>query len=303
MGKIAFVFSGQGAQFAGMGKDFYEGSAAVRSLFDSAEQIRPGTLSQCFEGDAQTLKLTENTQPCLYLSSLAGATALGEAGIKADAVAGFSLGEIAALAYAGAYGAEEGFRIVCRRGELMSRAAAEHPAAMLAVVKLPADVIESVCEKHAQTYPVNYNSADQTVVALAADEVEAFSADIKAAGGRTIPLAVSGGFHSPFMDEASRLFGEFLAGRDICAPALPAYSNYTAKLYGDDVRTLLEKQINHPVRWRDIVLEMSAAGIDTFIEVGAGSTLAKLVKKTLPDAAVFSAGGYEDIRKITEAVG
>lgn len=300
---IAFIFSGQGAQYPGMGKEFYENSTGARALFDQAESIRPGTLAQCFEGDSETLKQTVNTQPCLYLSALAGAIALEESGIRADAVAGFSLGEIAALAYAGAYSAEDGFGIVCRRGELMADAAAARPAAMLAVVKLPPERIEELCAGHRDTYPVNYNSADQTVVALAAEECDSFSADVKAAGGRTIPLAVSGGFHSPFMDSASRLFGQFLAGENIASPKTPAYSNYTAGLYGDDVRSLLENQINHPVRWRDTVLKMSAAGIDTFIEVGAGSTLCKLVKKTLPDAAVFSVGGYEDIRKVAEAIG
>ena len=236
MGKISFVFSGQGAQFAGMGKVFYENCERARNLFNKAEEARPGTIAQCFDGSADELKMTENTQPCLYLASLA------------DMTAGFSLGEISSLAYAGAYTAEEGFRIVCRRAELMAHAAAENPAYMAAVVKLRAEKIEEIASKFSRTYPVNYNSAEQTVISGDPAERDAFAAEVKAAGGRLIPLAVSGGFHSPFMAQAAARFGEFLRSADIKAPSIPAYSNFTAGLYGDDVRTLLENQINHPVR-------------------------------------------------------
>ena len=216
--------------------------------------------------------------------------------------AGFSLGEISSLAYAGAYTAEEGFRIVCRRAELMAHAAAENPAYMAAVVKLGAEKIEELASKFSRTYPVNYNSAEQTVISGDPAERDAFAAEVKAAGGRLIPLAVSGGFHSPFMDGAAARFGEFLKSADIKAPSIPAYSNFTAGLYGDDVRTLLENQINHPVRWQKTVLDMAQNGADTFIELGAGSTLAKLISKTLPDAKVFSVSGYEDIEMIKEAL-
>lgn len=133
MGKIVFVFSGQGAQKAGMGKDFYEKNETVKILFDSAEKIRKGTLNQCFEGTAEELKETQNTQPCLYLADLAAANALSETGVMPDGVAGFSLGEIPALAFAGAYSHLDGFQIACARGNAMAKAAAEHPASMLAV--------------------------------------------------------------------------------------------------------------------------------------------------------------------------
>ena len=302
MGKISFVFSGQGAQFAGMGKVFYENCERARNLFNKAEEVRPGTIGQCFEGSADELKMTENTQPCLYLASLAASYAMDEAGISADMTAGFSLGEISSLAYAGAYTAEEGFRIVCRRAELMAQAAAENPAYMAAVVKLGAEKIEELASKFSRTYPVNYNSAEQTVISGDPAERDAFAAEVKAAGGRLIPLAVSGGFHSPFMAQAAARFGEFLRSADIKAPSIPAYSNFTAGLYGDDVRTLLENQINHPVRWQKTVLDMARNGADTFIELGAGSTLAKLISKTLPDAKVFSVSGYEDIENIKEAL-
>ena len=147
MGKISFVFSGQGAQFAGMGKVFYENCERARNLFNKAEEARPGTIAQCFEGSADELKMTENTQPCLYLVSLAASYAMDDAGISADMTAGFSLGEISSLAYAGAYTAEEGFRIVCRRAKLMAHAAAENPAYMAAVVKLGAEKIEEIASK------------------------------------------------------------------------------------------------------------------------------------------------------------
>ena len=183
MGKIAFVFSGQGAQKAGMGKDFYENNASVKELFARAEEIRPGTLQQCFEGTAEELKITENTQPCLYLADIAAAIALREEGIVPEAVAGFSLGEIPALAFAGAYSPEDGFRLACARGAAMGKAAKEHPASMVAVMKMENAQVEALAEKYPNVFPVNYNGPGQLVVAGKKDELDSFGKDVKEAGG------------------------------------------------------------------------------------------------------------------------
>ena len=142
MGKISFVFSGQGAQFAGMGKVFYENCERARNLFNKAEEARPGTIAQCFDGSADELKMTENTQPCLYLADLAAAYALRDSGLQPEAVAGFSLGEIPALAFAGAYDGMTGFRLACARGASMARAGKNVNASMAAIVKLPDETVE-----------------------------------------------------------------------------------------------------------------------------------------------------------------
>ena len=300
MGKIAFVFSGQGAQHPGMAKAFYESNANVKALFDAAEQIRPGTLAQCFEGDAETLKQTQNTQPCLYLTDLAAAIALKDAGITPDAVAGFSLGELPALCFAGAFSAEDGFRLVCKRGEYMANSSAD--ASMAAVVKLSDDVVEDLCKSFAHIYPVNYNSPGQLVVAGATDELPAFSQKVKEAGGRTIPLKVSGAFHSPYMDAAAAQFAKTLDGFQMENPQIPAYANFTAQPYGNDVKSVLKEQMNHPVRWTDTVLHMADSGIDTFIECGVGSTLQKLIQKIAPEKQAFAVEDPESLQKVKEAL-
>lgn len=303
MGKIAFVFSGQGAQKAGMGKAFYEVDATVKSLFDGAEVLRNGTLSQCFEGTAEELKETQNTQPCLYLADLAAAIALSEAGITPDGVAGFSLGEIPALAFAGAYSHLDGFQIACARGKAMAKAAAEHPASMLAVMKLENETIQEICKKFKQVYPVNDNAPGQLVVAGAKEEMDAFSKAVREAGGRGMPVAVGGGFHSPFMDEAAKAFAAEIETFERKQPEITVYSNFTTEPYGENVLELMTNQINHSLRWQESIERMAEDGFDTFIEVGVGDTLKKLIKRILPEAKVYNVSNLEEIEKVKEEMG
>ena len=299
MGKIALVFAGQGAQYPGMGKSLYESSAAARAVFDLAERLRPGTLAQCFEGTKEELTVTRNTQPCLYCVDLAAACALREAGVAPAALAGFSLGEIAALTFSGAVSPEDGFSIVRARGEAMQAAAEQTDAAMVAVVKLDNATVEGLCARFSRVYPVNYNCPGQLVAAGAREELEAFKAAVKEAGGKALPLAVGGGFHSPFMEGAAAAFAGVLAGFPVGEPALPLYANATARPYEGDYRALLVRQMKSPVRWQGTVEAMLAAGIDTFIEVGPGKTLCGLIKKTAPQAAVLQ---VEDADTLAAAV-
>lgn len=302
MGKIAFVFSGQGAQKAGMGQSFYEGSPSVHTLFDQAEQLRQNTLVQCFSGTAEELKQTENTQPCLYLADLAAAIALKEAGLNPDGVAGFSLGEIPALAFAGAYTYLDGFSLAIARGKAMGQAAVETPASMLAVMKLENSRVEEICSTFQQVYPVNYNAPSQLVVAGHQDEMAEFSKAIREAGGRGLPIPVGGGFHSPFMKEAARSFGDALDTVSLTAPKIPVYSNFTTKPYGADVKSLMVPQIDHALRWQESMEQMWVDGFDTFIEVGVGNTLQKLISRILPESRVLGVSTMEEVQQVIEEV-
>ncbi len=219
MGKVAFVFSGQGAQYTGMGKSLWEKSPAARAVFEAADSQRPGTSQQCFTAPVEELSVTKNTQPCVYCVDLAAARALEEAGVKADYVAGFSLGEVAALSFAGVFPGEEGFGFVCKRAEAMQKAAEENPGAMAAVLKLKNEQVEAICQEFEQVWPVNYNCPGQLVVAGEKGQIEAFCKKVAEAGGRAVPLAVSGGFHSPFMESAGEELRTVLAGME--APGAP----------------------------------------------------------------------------------
>lgn len=303
MGKIAFVFSGQGAQAPGMGKELYECSDAAKAVFELCDSIRPGTSEQCFNGTKEELTVTANTQPDMFAVEVAAARALVEAGIQPDALAGFSLGEISALAFSGAVSLEDGFKLVCRRGELMQEASNAADSAMVAVVKLPPEKVEELAGQFDQVYPVNYNSPAQTVCAGLSSSMDGFKAAVKAAGGRALPLKVSGAFHSPFMSSAAKGLAEVLAPMEFGTPSCPLYSNVTAQPYEDgQFKDLLSRQVENPVRWQTIVENMIAAGVDTFIEVGPGTTLAGLIGKINSDVRALNVEDAESLKHTIEEV-
>ena len=304
MGKVAFLFAGQGAQRPGMGVALAAASPAARAVFEAADSLRPRTFDQCRTASKEELSRTENTQPCVFAVDLACARALQERGVEPDMAAGFSLGEVAALTFAGAFDDRAGFGLVCRRAELMAQAASERPGAMRAVVKLEASRVEALAREAAAAtdgdcWPVNYNSPLQTAVAGSPAACERLDALVKEAGGRSLPVAVSGAFHSPYMASAARgLAGHLEQGRLPRETRIPVLANSTARPYPADPRAsaaLLSGQVSSPVRWTETLLAMRAAGADTFVEVGPGATLCGLVRRTLEGARAYHVETPEEL--------
>jgi len=279
MGKIAFVFAGQGAQYTGMGQSVYQSSPAAKALLDTAESLREGTLKQCFTAPKEELSLTINAQPCLMAVGCACAAALLETGIKPDGLAGFSLGEIAALGFSGIIGFEQAFKLVMKRAAFMHACAREHPGGMAAVLKLSDEQAEALCEAHG-AYPVNYNCPGQLVCAMAADKMKPFADAVKAAGGRALPLKVSGAFHSPFMRDAARKLKDYAQTLTFSEPNFPTYANATCGLYtAQEAPALLGMQVDHPVRFTKLIRGMLNTNYTDFIEVGPGTVLSGLIHK------------------------
>jgi [acyl-carrier-protein] S-malonyltransferase len=262
-----------------MGKELYDNFAPAKEVYDLCESLRPGTLAQCFYGTGEELKETKNTQPCLFVMELAAARVLLSKGITPQAAAGFSLGEVAAAAMSGVLDKETGFALVIKRGELMQREAEKFDTAMASVVKLSAPKVQEICDRYEKVYPVNFNCPGQIAVSGLATQMAKVSVDVRAAGGRAIPLKVRGAFHSPFMTEAAEAFGEELNKAALHKPDITLYSDMTAEPYGEDAGKLLSGQICHPVQWEKLIRNMIADGIDTFIEIGPGQTLTNMMKR------------------------
>ena len=302
MGKIAFVFAGQGAQSPGMGKDVYDAVPAAREVFAKADAVRPETSAQCFEADAAELMQTKNTQPCVYTVDLAMAAALEAEGIHADMTAGYSLGELAALTYAGAMTIEEGTRVVSERGRLMQIASEAHETGMAAVLKLPDEKVEEICSKYPDLYPVNYNSDGQVSVAGDKEQLIKMRDDVKAEKGLAKILDVSGAFHSPYMNQAAEDFSKFLEDAEIGEATIPVYSNRTALEYEGDYKQLLVEQIINPVYWKKLVRNMIDEGVDTFIELGPGQALTSMITRISKDVKMYRVSDMETLQNTLEGV-
>lgn len=302
MGKIAVLFPGQGAQKSGMGQAWLGHSPAATRVFNAAEAIQPGITALCACGTQAELNETIHAQPCLFCVDLAAGMALREAGIHADMVAGFSLGEIPALAYCGMLSMEDAFRLVCVRAKAMQACAGENPGGMAAVLSLANSDVEALCAQHPGLYPANYNCPGQLVVSGTREALAAATPAIKAAGGKVLPLRTNGAFHTPLMQKAGDTLDKALATMDIHAPKIPLYAITTAAVYAPDFAQSIARQVTSPVLFQQTLEAMAQAGADTFIEAGVGKTLAGFVRKTLPDARVFSVEDSDSLQQTLTAL-
>lgn len=303
MGKIAFVFPGQGAQAVGMGQDVYEHVLASREVFDQANKQLDFQLTDLiFNGPDEMLKKTVNTQPALLTTSYALYKAFEEKGIRPDYVAGHSLGEYSALVVAGVLPFADAVALVRKRGEFMEAAVPSGEGAMAAVLGAERESLGNLCDDiTATTAPVemaNVNAPGQIVVSGTAAGVQAVIERGKEAGAkRVIPLEVSGPFHSTLMKPAAERLNVALSEVDFEDAVIPVVANVSAKAEqsGERIREMLVEQVFSPVLWEDSVRYMIEQGVDTFIEIGSGTVLAGLIKKIDRSVKVVSINSLEAI--------
>lgn len=309
MSKIAFIFPGQGAQKTGMGKDFYEQSQRAAEIYDAAskrlkEEMEIDIRTLCFD-ENDKLDQTAYTQAALVTTCLAMARTLEEKGVRADVTAGLSLGEYCAIAVAGGMSDLDAVWAVRKRGVLMEEAVPTGVGAMAAVLGLSAEQIEKVTEEIKGVTVANYNCPGQVVITGETDSVDAAKEKLLECGAkRVLPLNVSGPFHSPMLKEAGEKLSEVLDQIHFHELELPYVTNVTAEPITDICKTkeLLKEQVAASVRWQQSMERMIEDGVDTFIEIGPGKTLAGFLKKINRTVTVRNISCIEDVDKVASAV-
>ncbi|PNV60360.1 [acyl-carrier-protein] S-malonyltransferase [Clostridium sp. chh4-2] len=307
MSKIAFIFPGQGAQICGMGKDFYEQTEIGKQVFDKASELLGFSMPElCFE-ENDRLDITEYTQAAMVTASIAMMKVFTEkTGIEPDVAAGLSLGEYCAMVAAGVMSEEDAITTVRQRGILMQEAVPVGVGAMAAVLAMDADKIEEVIADIEGVQIANYNCPGQIVISGLKEAVETACEKLKEAGAkRTIMLKVSGPFHSKMLTGAGEKLGKVLEGVEVHTPVIPYVANVTASYVTDasEVKPLLEKQVSSSVRWQQSVETMLKDGVDTFIEIGPGKTLAGFMKKIDRTVKVINIEKLEDIENAAVLIG
>ena len=298
----AFVFPGQGAQFPGMGKDLYESNAEARALFDKADDILGFSITKVmFDGTADELKETKVTQPAVFLHSVVTAICLGDK-FQPDMVGGHSLGEFSALVAAGALSFEDGLRLVSARAQAMQKACEAQPSTMAAIIALPDETVEEVCEAVSREVgvcvPANYNCPGQLVISGAVEAINEACTRLKAAGAkRALPLAVGGAFHSPLMQPAKDELQAAIEATEFHAPKCPVYQNVDGKAHTlpEEIKQNLIAQLTASVRWTQEVQNMLAAGATEFTECGPGKALQGMIAKIAKGMEGIAVQGATDL--------
>ena len=305
MSKIAFIFPGQGAQKAGMGKDFYETFNTAKEIFDQACQWLSLDMKELCFTENDRLDLTEYTQAALVTTCLAMEKVVEEKGLYPDVTAGLSLGEYCAIEVAGGMSVQDAVTTVRKRGILMEQAVPAGQGMMAAVLGMDADKIEAVTDAIDGVSIANYNCPGQIVITGAKNAVEEASVKLKENGARRVlPLNVSGPFHSAMLEDAGKELAQVLENVSLSPLKIPYVTNVTAQYVenSDETKALLAKQISSSVKWQQSVETMIKEGVDTFVEIGPGKTLAGFMKKIDRTVKVYNIQTVEDVDKVISEI-
>lgn len=307
--KIAFLFSGQGAQYAGMGKELYDNFEVCKEVFDKADEALGIKITDICFGEDEALNETEFTQPAILTFSTAVLKLMESKNIKADYVAGLSLGEYSALVASGVFDFSEAVKLVRKRGRFMTEAVPKGEGAMSAVLNLDRESILAACEEAASVGKVmvaNYNAPGQIVIAgEVAAVAKAEELVLEKGAKRAVRLNVSGPFHTSLLKPASDRLSEELKNIEVNDMNIPVITNLTGDLVKDknDIKEILTKQVMNPVRWEETINKFIELGVDTFIELGPGKTLCSFVKKVSKDVAVYNVEDLKSFEKTCKGLG